>query len=104
MAPTPFNKRLSLFGDRGWVEIREESNVYDPEPSLMITRGLDHKINTRLFEKTNTVITNLHAWADAVEGKGVYRFTSEELLHNVQILEAIVNSAANGKSWVIEDC
>jgi len=101
MATTPFYQRISLFGDRSWVEIREESNVNEPEPTLMLSRGIENKITTRVFEKTNTVRKNLHAWADAVEGKGAYRFTSDELLHNVQILEAIVNSAAKGTPCMI---
>ena len=41
------------------------------------------------------------AWADAAEGRSEYRFTREEKLHNVQILEAIVASAATNTAQQI---
>jgi predicted dehydrogenase len=44
---------------------------------------------------------NLHAWVDAVEGKGDYRFTPRELLHNIEILDAIVSSIESGKTVTI---
>lgn len=97
IATTPFHQRMTLFGDRGWAEIREVSNVDKPEPSLLTWRGMDDEIHTRSYKKADTVTANLHAWADAVEGNCAYRFTPQELLHNVQILEAIVTSAETGK-------
>jgi predicted dehydrogenase len=102
LATTPFYQRITLFGDRGWVEIREESNVNEPEPAWMTLRGLDNKVVTRSFEKTDTVSKNLEAWANAVNGNGTYRFTSQELLHNVEILQAIVDSANTGKPAIID--
>jgi predicted dehydrogenase len=97
LATTPFYQRVSVFGDRGWAETREVSNVDKPEPSLLTWRGVDEVIHTRSYDKANTVRANLHAWADAVAGTGKYRFSRQELLHNVQILEAIALSAAAGE-------
>jgi predicted dehydrogenase len=37
---------------------------------------------------------NFEAWADAVEGRTPYRFTTEELLANIRILDAVTRSAA----------
>jgi hypothetical protein len=39
---------------------------------------------------------NFEAWADAVEGRASYRFTTDELLWNIQILDAVMRSAAAG--------
>ena len=52
------------------------------------------------YQKKNkdTVTMNLHEWANAVEGNGEYRFTPEQILHNVQILDAIVTSAEKRES------
>ena len=97
IATTPFYQRLSLFGDKGWAEIREVANVDKPDRSLLTWRGLDEEIHSRTYKRTDTVTANLHAWADAVAGKGDYRFTPQELRHNVEILEAIVKSAESGK-------
>lgn len=97
LATTPFYSGIRVFGDRCWVESREVSNVPDPDPATQTWRGMDGEIHTRTFQHTDTTRMNLHAWADAVEGKAPLRFTRQELLHNVQILEAIVTSAASGK-------
>jgi predicted dehydrogenase len=39
---------------------------------------------------------NFEAWADAVEGRTPYRFTAEQLLANIHILDAVTRSAAAG--------
>ncbi len=96
VATTPFYQRLSVFGDRGWAEATETTNVDKPEPARLTWRGMDEVIHMRDYAQTNTVRANLDAWAGAVAGNGTYRFSRTEKLHNVQILEAIVNSAASG--------
>jgi hypothetical protein len=45
---------------------------------------------------------NFEAWADALEGRAPYRFTSEHLLANIRILDAVTRSAAaDGKPITI---
>lgn len=101
IATTPFYQRLTLFGDRGWAEIREVANVDKPDPTLFTWRGMDLEIHTRTFKRTDTVTQNLHAWADAVKGKGEYRFTRQQLLHNIEILEAIATATETGERQII---
>ncbi len=48
-----------------------------------------------IYEATDTVTQNFEAWADAVEGEAPYRFTSEELVDNIRLFEAIVTSSRN---------
>ena len=84
---------VGIFGDRGWVETREVSNVDIPDPAILTRCGMDEEIHSRTYKHRDVVRANLDAWADAVEGRSEYRFTREEKLHNVQILEAIVTSA-----------
>lgn len=98
---TPFYQRMTVFGDRGWSEIREVSNVDKPDPAVLTWRGMDEEIHTRTYSPTDTVTQNFHAWADAVAGKSAYRFSRQEILHNVEILEAIVISAETGKPYLI---
>ena len=97
IATTPFYSRINVFGDRGWAEARENSNVDIPEPATLTVRGADDAVSTTTFEPTNTVRANMEEWADAAEGRGVYRNTVEQKLHNVQILEAIVRSVDEGR-------
>lgn len=96
LATTPFHGRLSFFGDRGWVEVWETSNVDIPDPALLTWRGIDNEIHTRAYAATDTVGANLDQWATAALGLGSYRFTDDELVHNIEILEAIVRSARSG--------
>jgi|TARA_B100000315_G_scaffold204911_1_gene198494 predicted dehydrogenase len=93
IATTPFYSRVNVFGDKGWGEARENSNVDIPEPATLTTRWLDEELTTRTFASSNVVKANLEQWADAAEGRGDYRFTDDQKLHNVEILEAIVRSA-----------
>jgi len=96
LATTPFYARLSVFGDRGWVEARENSNVDVPEPAVLTWRGLDEEIHSSTFDPSDPVGANLDQWAAAALGDGVYRFSDDELIHNIEILEAIVRSAESG--------
>lgn len=101
LASTPFYSRISMFGDEGWVEAREWSNVDVPEPALLTWQAPDREIRTRTFAASNTVRANVEAWAAAAMGRGDYRFSTDQLLHNVEILEAIVESARRGEAVVI---
>lgn len=96
LATTPFHHRFTLFGDRGWADVTETTNVDKPEPALLTWRGTDTEIHTRPFPHRDTVGANLHQWAGAVLGLGTYRFTDAELVHNIEILEAIVRSTSSG--------
>jgi predicted dehydrogenase len=96
LATTPFYQRMSIFGDRGWIENREVSNVDIPDPASLVWRGMDEEIHTRTYKMTETVRPNLESWADAVMGQGKYRFSQQEILHNVEILETIVRSIKSG--------
>jgi hypothetical protein len=46
----------------------------------------------------NAVKANLEEWADAVEGRGRYRFSNQHLIDNVAVLEAIGKSTKSG-TW-----
>ena len=101
IATTPFYSRVNVFGDKGWGEARENSNVDIPEPATLTTRWLDEELTTQTYASANVVKANLEQWADAAEGRGAYRFTADQKLHNVEILEAIVRSADSGEEVTV---
>ena len=101
IATTPFYSRINIFGDKGWCEARENSNVDIPEPATLTTRWLDEELTTQTFASSNVVRANLEQWANSVLGNSDYRFTNEQKLHNVEILEAIVKSAKNDKEVLV---
>ncbi|HCP00665.1 MAG TPA: hypothetical protein DIT35_04150 [Rhodospirillaceae bacterium] len=96
IATTPFHSAIKVFGDRGWGEARENSNVDIPEPATLTTRWLDEELTTQTYQARNVVRDNLDQWAAAAQGHGNYRFTRDQILHNVEILQAIVTSAESG--------
>jgi predicted dehydrogenase len=96
LATTPFYQRMSIFGDRGWIENREVSNVDMPDPATLCWRGMDEEIYSRTYRMKDTVKPNIESWASAVINGTKYRFTHKQIIHNVQILEAIVRSIKTG--------
>ena len=89
---TPFYGRFALFGDKGWVEIVSLANVDQGKPTIL-THGDHNGRRVVSHEDTDTVTKNFESWADAVEGRGKYRFTDEELIENIRIFEAVVVSS-----------
>ncbi len=93
---TPFYARFALFGDRGWVETQEDAYVHEGSESRFTLYTKDAGRETRTYESRDTVRANLDAWADAIAGRGAYRFSDEQRIHNVAILEAISRSMNSG--------
>lgn len=96
LSTPPFYGRFTLFGDQGWVEVQEGGNVDKGIPSSFVHARVDGSRETRSYDHINTVRLNFEAWADAIEGRAPYRFTSEQILANIRILDAAVRSAAAG--------
>jgi predicted dehydrogenase len=94
LSTPPFYGRFTLIGDQGWVEVQEGGNVDRGIPSSFVHCGPDGSRQIRSYDDVNTVRLNFEAWADAVEGRAPYRFSTEQLLANIRILDALVRSAA----------
>ena len=94
LSTPPFYGRFTLIGDQGWVEVQEGGNVDKGIPSSFVHAGPDGARETRSYDHVNTVRMNFEAWADAVDGRAPYRFSTEQLLGNIRILDAITQSAA----------
>jgi predicted dehydrogenase len=92
LSVTPFYSRVTFYGDQGWVEVAAEANVDQGKPTLL-THASGSERRSATFEATDTVTENFEAWADAVEGRAPYRFSDQELIGNIKILEAIVTSS-----------
>ncbi len=98
LSTPPFYGRFTLMGDQGWVEVQEGGNVDKGIPSSFVHCRADGSRETRSYHDVNTVRLNFEAWADAIEGRAPYRFSTEQLLDNISVLDAVVRSAAaNGK-------
>ena len=100
LSSTPFHGRIAVYGTRGWIEVRENGNVDKGLPADVVTVDPEGMRTTRSYPATNTVLANFESWAQAALGRGTYRFTHEQLLDNIRVLEAIVSSAADGSKRV----
>jgi len=100
LSSTPFHGRIAVYGTRGWIEVRENGNVDKGLPTDVVIVDPEGKRTTRSYPATNTVLANFESWAQAALGRGTYRFTHEQLLDNIRVLEAIVSSAAEGSKRV----
>lgn len=96
LSTPPFYARFTLIGDNGWVEVQEGGNVDKGLPSSFVHCKPDGSRETRSYAPVNTVRMNFEAWADAIEGGAPYRFTPDQLLANIRILDAVTRSAADG--------
>jgi len=94
LSTPPFYGRFTLVCDQGWVEVQEGGNVDKGIPSSFVRCGPDGNRQTRSYDHANTVRMNFEAWANAVEGLAPYRFSTEQLLGNIRILDAVTRSAA----------
>jgi len=102
LSTPPFYGRFTLVADRGWVEVHEGGNVDQRMPSEFVHGAQNGSRQTRSYEASNTVKMNFEAWADAIEGRAPYRFTTDQLLANVRILDAVTRSAAaDGKPMTL---
>lgn len=82
--------RVHVFGSKGWLEMRGDTEL--------IARGLDGAPRTFTFPSVDKERAELEAFADAVEEKKNFLVPAEQAVNEIAVLEAIVASAARGKS------
>ncbi|ABD55873.1 oxidoreductase-like protein [Jannaschia sp. CCS1] len=93
---TPHFIRYHVFGSDIWAEVRNDTHPDTPggQAHLVISKGGGH--TTESFPWTDAVVDNLTAFANAIEGTAPYPFTPHQMIHNIEVLEAIATSAATG--------
>ncbi len=91
---TPFISRFSVFGTKGWIDIRDKAHVESPAGWVVTSATTGSPISVVELPPAEPVKDNLVAFARAVRGRAAYPITGEQLVNNISILEAIVKSAA----------
>ncbi len=99
ISATPYYGRFTVFGDQMWVEARDDSHPQHGGKTHLITCGKDGVQHSQTFDPKDPVIANLEEWADAVTKGTEYRFTDDQRIANVAVLEAIAKSVDSG-TWV----
>ena len=94
---TAVSYRLAVFGSKGCAELVTPNLDFrfTPTPDAMPT-GRHTQPAPEVIENrgANTLLAELEAFADAINGGAPYPIPAEEILHGVAVFEAIVRSAA----------
>ncbi len=93
---TPFAGRFTLYGNKGWIEIRDLSHPENPKGWVLTTCLRGGEGISRNFPPAPAVKANLESFADAAAGKSAYSITPEEMIATVAALEAIISSSRSG--------
>lgn len=93
----PFMSRFTVYGSKGWVDIRDKAHVEAPDGWIVTSAMQGGPIITREIGKAEPVKDNLVAFARAVRGGDAYPVTGEHLVNNIALLEAVFRSATSGR-------
>jgi predicted dehydrogenase len=86
---SPFYWRVQVFGDEGSVEAIGETET------VLRTRG--GKVERRGFQKVDSLLAEIDAFADAVAGRAPYPITPAEMVNTIAAFEAIIRSMDTGQ-------
>ena len=93
---TPFDGRFTVYGSKGWIEIRDRTHPENPTgwDISMVFSGKE--VVSSFNEPHPTVRANLEAFAKGALGLSPYPVSTDEMLANVAALESIMKSAESG--------
>jgi predicted dehydrogenase len=98
LATPPFI-RFHVFGADAWVEVRNSDHPDSPTSVAELVLSQSGRApSVERYEWTDTVVANLEAFAAAIGGESSYPFSAEEIVHNIEVLEAINTSAESGET------
>lgn len=96
---TPHFIRCHVFGSDAWVEVRNDTHPDTPGGvAELVTARTSQPQEIERYDWSDTVVANLQAFADAIAGTAPYPYTHEQLVHNIEVLEAIEISAEQGET------
>ena len=96
---TPHFIRTHIFGSDMWVEVRNSTHPDTPGGTATMERYRSAEdTETEVFDWTDSVTANLEAFATAIRGDAPYPSSDFELVHTIEVLDAIVRSAETGET------
>lgn len=90
---TPMSRMLNVFGSEGWAKVKG--------PDTLEITMCDGTTETRQVEEVNPVRANMEGFADAIAGLDNYKFTTDQMIHDVAVLAAVERSLASGKREMV---
>jgi predicted dehydrogenase len=83
------NRMGNVLGSKGWVKMTSPTSVQ------IAMRGGDPK--TMELDPVDPVRANMEGFADAIAGTAPYKFTNQQMIHDVAALDAMALSIKSGK-------
>jgi predicted dehydrogenase len=100
---TPFDGRFALYGNKGWVEVRDKAHPESPQ-GWTLTRSLRGKEKqVQDYPAAKAVLANLEAFADAAAKRVPYPVPQDQMIANVSALEAVFRSVKSGRVEGVEN-
>ena len=96
---TPLFIRMHVFGSEKWVEVLNDSRPDTPDGMVrVLTDQTGKPLEEKKFAWTDAVTSNIEAFCAAARGLEPYPFTLDQMVHNIEVLEAIALSAEDGRT------
>ena len=95
---TPHFLRTHIFGSKMWAEVR--NSTHPDETSGVADLQVYHSLedtNTTRYDWSDSVSANLENWASAITNGTEYLNKNFEMMHNIEVLNAIIKSAEKGE-------
>ncbi|HUN70432.1 MAG TPA: Gfo/Idh/MocA family oxidoreductase [Burkholderiales bacterium] len=100
---TPFEGRFALYGNHGWVDVRDKAHPESPEGWTLTSKLRGNRKQSREYPPAHAVLANLEAFADAAAGRAPYPVPQEQMLANIAALEAVFKSVRSGEAERVEN-
>jgi predicted dehydrogenase len=99
---TPFDGRFAVYCSKGWIEVRDKAHPSTPAGWTLTKVVSGDKRTTQEYPPASSVLANLEAFADAVEGRKPYPVPETEMIANIAALEALIESAKTGSKVMVQ--
>jgi len=91
---TPHFIRFHVFGSDRWAEVRNDTHPDTPGGFAHLSISeTGRPPDETSYPWEDAVVSNLEAFAAAAAGEADYPFTHREMVHNIEVLEAIARAA-----------
>ena len=81
---TPISRMLNVYGSEAWAKVVGTDTIEISK--------VDGSAETRKVDAVNPVRANMEAFADAIAGIADYKFTTDQMIHDVAVLAAVERS------------
>ena len=99
---TPFDGRFAVYCSKGWIEVRDKAHPSTPQ-GWTLTQVVSGDIRSVVeYAPSSSVLANIEAFADAVEGRTPYPMPQDQMLATIAALEAIIESARTGSKVTVQ--